>query len=291
MKARLGINPIGWTNDELPALGGDTPLELCLAQAKTAGFSGIELGRKFPRVSGALAPLLEAAGQDLVSGGWSTRLLERDVEAELEAMQPHLDLLEDMGCAVVIVAEGSGAVHGAREVALSRRPVLADARWSEFGRRLSQLGDATAVMGLTLVYHPQMGTVVQSSGEIDALMDETGKSVKLLLDTGHAAFAGADPVRLARRHAARIGHVHCQDVRGDVLAACLARDASFLDAVVAGVFTVPGDGAVDFPGVFAALAEYQGWLVVAAEQDPAKADPLTHATKGRAALARMLRGG
>jgi myo-inosose-2 dehydratase len=290
MKVRLGINPIGWSNDDLRSLGGDTPLETCLAEAKEAGFSGIELGHKFPRVSGELAPILERHGLDLVSGWYSTGLLTRDVEAELDVMQPHLDLLEDMGCHVVIVAEGTGAIHGDRSAKLSNRPVMSDAQWPEFGRRLTQLGDATALMGLTLVYHHHMGTVVQTSGEIDALMDETGKSVKLLLDTGHATFAGADPVRLARRHAGRIGHVHCKDVRETILQECLARDASFLDAVVAGVFTVPGAGVVDFEGVFAAIPDYQGWLVVEAEQDPAKAHPLTFAKLGRENLARLVRG-
>ena len=290
MKVRLGTNPIGWSNDDLRTLGGETPLEVCLAEAKAAGFSGIELGHKFPRVSGDLAPILDRHGLDLVSGWYSTALLERDVEAELDAMQPHLDLLEDMGCSVVIVAECAGAIHGDRSAPLSRRPAISDAQWPEFGRRLTQLGDATALMGLTLVYHHHMGTVVQSSGEIDALMDETGKSVKLLLDTGHATYAGADPVRLARRHAGRIGHVHCKDVRESVMQACRTRDASFLDSVVDGVFTVPGDGMVDFPAVFAAIPEYQGWLVVEAEQDPAKANPLHYATMGRENLARMVRG-
>lgn len=290
MKVRLGTNPIAWSNDDLRSLGGDTPLETCLAEAKEAGYSGIELGHKFPRASGDLAPILDRHGLDLVSGWYSTHLLERGVEAELDAMQPHLDLLEDMGCHVVIVAECSGAIHSDRTTPLSRRPTIADDQWPEFGRRLTQLGEATAIMGLTLVYHHHMGTVVQTSAEIDTLMDETGKSVKLLLDTGHATFAGADPARLARRHEHRIGHLHAKDVRADVMAACLKRDASFLDSVVDGVFTVPGLGAVDFPAVIAALPTYEGWLVVEAEQDPAKAHPLTFAKQGRENLARMIRG-
>jgi inosose dehydratase len=290
MKVRLGTNPIAWSNDDLRSLGGDTPLETCLAQAKQAGFSGIELGHKFPRVSGALAPVLERHGLDLVSGWYSTGLLTRDVPAELEAMQGHLDLLEDMGCDVVIVAECTGAVHGDRGTTLSRRPVMADADWAEFGRRLTRLGEATAERGLALVYHHHMGTVVQTGADIDTLMDETGKAVKLLLDTGHATFAGADPVVLARRHARRIGHVHCKDVRMAVMQGCLARDSSFLDAVVEGVFTVPGDGAVDFAGVFAEIHDYEGWLVVEAEQDPAKAEPLRYAILGRETLTRLIRG-
>lgn len=282
MRVKLGASPAGWADAVLP--------EQCLDEARQAGFSGVELGRGFPAVSGALAPLLERFGLELISGCHRTALLSRDVEAELAAMGPHLDLLEDMGCRLVIVGEGSGAVDGDARVPLSHRPVMADADWAEFGRRLTRLGEATAERGLVLAYQHRMGTVVQSSAEIDTLMDETGRAVKLLLDTGHASFAGADPVVLARRHARRIGHVHCSDVRMQVMQGCLARDASYPEAVAAGLFTVPGDGAVDFAGVFAGIHDYEGWLVVAAEQDPAKAEPLRYAALGRETLARLVRG-
>lgn len=283
MKIRLGANPIAWSNGDPHGPGGNTPLETCLAEAKQAGFSGIELGHDFPRESGTLAPLLERHGLDLVSGWHSTALLTRDVESELAAMAEHLDLLEDMGCEVVIVAECTGAVHTDGAASLSTRPKIADADWPEFGRRLTRLGEATAARGLALVYHHHMGTVVQSGADIDTLMDETGKSVKLLLDTGHATFAGADPTVLARRHARRIGHVHCTDVRMAVMQGCLTSDSSFVDSVIRGVFTVPGDGAVDFAGLFAEIHDYEGWLVV-------EAAPLRYATLGRETLARLVRG-
>ena len=291
MKIRLGPNPIAWSNDDLRSLGGETPLDTCLAEAKQAGFSGIELGWKFPRTAAALAPILQQHGLALVSGWHSTHLLERDVEAELEAMAPHLDLLEAMHCDVVIVAECTGAVHGDKSAPLSRRPVLEDARWPEFGRRLTALAQATRARGLELAYHHHMGTVVQTGAEIDMLMDETGSAVGLLLDTGHATFASADPVKLARRHHARVVHVHCKDVRAEVMSRARTDDMSFLDAVIAGVFAVPGDGIVDFAAVFQGIADYEGWLVVEAEQDPARAIPLEHATRGREALARLARGG
>jgi inosose dehydratase/3D-(3,5/4)-trihydroxycyclohexane-1,2-dione acylhydrolase (decyclizing) len=290
MALRLGINPIGWSNDDLRSLGGDTPLETCLAETKLAGYDGIELGHKFPREASALRPILDRHGLALVSGWYSTELLTRDATAEIAAMQPHLALLKAMGCGVLIAAECSNTVHGNQAIALADRPILADAGWPEFARRLTLVADAVAAAGLELVYHHHMGTVVQTGAEIDRLMETTGPSVKLLLDTGHATFGGADPVALARRYRARIGHVHCKDLRADIMARVWAERMSFLDGVVAGVFTVPGDGMVDFAAVLAELPGYDRWLVVEAEQDPIKANPLTYARMGRENLARYARG-
>ena len=145
---------------------------------------------------------------------------------------------------------------------------------------MTVVADAVAGRGLDLVYHHHMGTVVETEDEIDALMAATGPSVKLLLDTGHATFAGGDPAALAKRYARRIGHLHCKDVRRDVMQRARGEDWSFLDAVVAGVFTVPGDGCIDFPAVLAQLSDYSGWLIVEAEQDPEKAPPAIYAKMG-----------
>ncbi len=289
MTVRIGANPIGWSNDDMRELGGETPLATCLAEAREAGFTGMELGHKFPREAGALRAALAPFEMALVSGWYSTGLVERDVAAEMLAMRPHLDLLKAMGCRVAIVAETTGAVHGDRAVPLSRRPQLGPAAITELAERLTGLAEAIAAEGLTLVYHHHMGTVIESEAEIDALMAATGPAFHLLLDTGHATFAGADPVALARRYRHRIAHVHCKDVRAAVLGQAKTGDWSFLDAVVAGVFTVPGDGMVDFPAVLAELPGYAGWLVVEAEQDPAKAHPLTYARLGHANLARYAR--
>ncbi len=288
MRVKLGINPIGWSNDDLRDLGGETPLETCLAETKLAGYDGIELGHKFPRDAAVLRPILDLQGLALVSGWYSTALLTRDAEAEIAAMQPHLALLKAMGCGVLIAAECSNTVHGNRAVPLADRPVLGAGEWAAFGRRMTRVGDAVAAAGLELVYHHHMGTVVQSEAEIDALMAASGASVRLLLDTGHATFGGADPVALARRYRGRIGHVHCKDIRRDVMERVWAERMSFLDGVVAGVFTVPGDGMVDFPAVLAELPGYDRWLVVEAEQDPAVANPLHYARMGRAYLSRII---
>jgi inosose dehydratase len=282
MNVRIGINPLTWTNDDLPALGDDIPLEVCLQQAAGAGYDGVELGRKFPRDAAALGPLLDEHGLSLVSGWYSLRLLERDVDAELDAMQPHFELLATLGCTVMVCAEVSGCVHGDLGARLGSRPRLSPADFERFAGRIDALARRMLDRGMRLAYHHHMGTVIQSADEVDELMAATSPAVGLLLDTGHLTFAGGDPLAVARRHAARIAHVHCKDVRGPVLDRVLNADASFLEAVLQGVFTVPGDGIIDYGPVLALLAEagYSGWLVVEAEQDPTIADPRTYAQLG-----------
>ena len=286
MTIRLGTNPIAWSNDDLRELGGATPLATCLSEARQAGFAGIELGHKFPRDFTQLRPILDRHGLALVSGWYSSALLERDAAAEMTALRPHLSLLQAMDCDVLILAETSNAIHGDRSVPLSRRPILYD--WSLWADRLSALNDLVRAEGLRIAYHHHMGTIVQSEADIDAMMRQS--NVSLLLDTGHATFGGADPVALAKRYRDRIVHVHCKDVRPDLMAESRRQDWSFLDSVVAGVFTVPGDGCVDFAAVLAELPDYQGWLVVEAEQDPEKAHPLTYARLGHDTLARLIEG-
>lgn len=282
MTVEIGVNPIGWSNDDLVELGGDIPLEVCLAEARQAGYAGIELGGKFPRQGDVLKAVMKKHGLRLISGWYSALLLERTVEEEIVAMQDHLNLLEAMGCPVMVFAETSNAVHGNRARPVSERPVLPRAAWADFGARLTAIGDYLSDRGMKLAFHHHMGTVIETADEIDRLMDTTGESVGLLIDTGHATYAGADPLLVVQRHVQRVVHLHCKDVRAAQLEAARARNDSFLDAVVAGVFTVPGDGMVEFPAVLSVLAGagYEGWLVVEAEQDPAKANPLTYATMG-----------
>ena len=290
MAVRIGANPIGWSNDDMRELGGATPLEVCLAEAKEAGFEGMELGHKFPREPKALATVLERFGLQLVSGWHSAELLRHGVDDEMRHLRPHLDLLKALGCSVLVFAETLNAIHGDRGKPLAERPVLAAADWPQFGARMTEIADRTLAEGIRLVYHHHMGTVVESGDDIHALMAATGPSVHLLLDTGHATFAGADPAALARRHRARISHVHAKDVRAGLMARARQERLSFLDAVIAGVFTVPGDGCVDYPAVFRELPGYSGWVVVEAEQDPAKAHPLTYAKLGYNNLRHHLAG-
>ena len=285
MSVRIGINPLTWTNDDLPELGDNNSLETCLTEAKLAGYEGVELGRKFPREAKVLSAILRQHGLDLVSGWYSARLLERSVEDEIKAMQPHFTLLKSLGAKAMVFCEVSRCVHGDRNVPLSRRPRLAEKEWTPFIERLDAVARRLEDDGMKLAYHHHMGTVIQAEDEVDRMMDST-RAVGLLLDTGHLTFAGGDPLRALKRHAKRIVHVHCKDIRKDRLEQARKKDWSFLDAVVGDVFAVPGDGSIDFDPLLKtlALARYAGWLVVEADQDPAKAHPLTHARIGHDCL-------
>ncbi|AZZ94256.1 myo-inosose-2 dehydratase [Hahella sp. KA22] len=289
MSVRIGINPLTWTNDDLPSLGGDTPLEVCLSEGKQAGFAGFELGHKFPRKPEVLGPILDHHGLRLVSGWFSGQLLERSVEAEIAAIQDHLHLLKSLGATAMVYCEVTGCVHGDQNTPVSHRPRLAEDQWETFGAKLTQVADYCLEQGVKIAYHHHMGTVVETEEEIDALMANTGDSVGLLLDTGHLTYAGGNPIAVQQRHADRINHVHCKDIRMQVLADAKNRDLSFLDAVLNGVFTVPGDGGIDYATLFKGLhaSGYSGWLVVEAEQDPAVAHPLTYATLGANNLKRL----
>lgn len=287
MVVQLGTNPIAWSNDDDHALGAEISLETCLADTRAAGFTGIEMGHKFPRTAKELKDVLHRHGLRLVSGWYSANLLERDAAAEFAAMQDHLALLRALGCNVMVLCETTGAVHGdPRRPVFAARPQLDAAAWQRFTQRLEELARRMAEMDMGLAYHHHMGTVVQHEAEIDRLMADTDPAVGLLFDTGHLAFAGGDPAAVAQRHAARINHVHTKDIRRDVIDRAQAEDWSFLATVREGGFTVPGDGALDFDAALAPLAQhgYAGWIVVEAEQDPAKADPSAYARFGQGQL-------
>lgn len=293
MTIRIGANPIGWTNDDLQEIGGSTPLETCLAEARQAGIEGMELGHKFPREPEALKAALAPFGLACVAGWHSIELLNRSAREEFDLAKPHRDLLRAMGTDVFIVAETSNCIHGQRDVPLSRRPKLREGDWAAYGAKITELADLLAAEGLRLCYHHHMGTIVETEADIHAFMAHTRAPAQLLLDTGHATWGGSDPAALAERYRDRIGHVHVKDVRRDVMERARREDWSFLDAVLGpgreiGIYTVPGDGMVDYVSVFRALPGYAGWVVIEAEQDPEKANPLRYATMGVANLKRFL---
>jgi inosose dehydratase len=291
VKVRIGINPITWSNDDVPELGGDTPLETCLAETKQAGYAGTELGGKFPRQSTVLKPLMDRFGLKIVSGWYDGRCDEKQVAAELDALGPHLQLLKDMGAAYVVYADTSRGRHGAIWDPISQRPKLTADEWPAYGRKLTALAERMANFGVAMAFHHHMGTIVESDEEVGLLMKHTGGAVGLLYDTGHSSFSGGDPLELLKKHVKRVVHVHCKDVRKEILAKARREDMSFMDAVIAGIFTVPGDGSTDYPSILKILADnnYAGWLVVEAEQDPRKAHPLTYARMGFDNLSRMAR--
>ena len=279
MTVQIGINPITWTNDDMPGLGGDISLETCLAETREAGYSGTELGGKFPRTSADLAPILARYDLKLISGWYDGRIHEREAAEEFAAIEQHLTLLRDLGCSHVVYADTSGR-HGFPPI--WQRPTLPDGDWPGYGRKVTDLAERMAAFGVRMAFHHHMGTIVESEADIDRLMASTGDAVGLLFDTGHCLFAGGDPAAVLGRHVGRVVHVHCKDVRRDVLHRAVRDDMGFMDAVLEGVFTVPGDGCIEFPPLLLRLREagYAGWLVVEAEQDPRKAHPLTYARLG-----------
>jgi inosose dehydratase len=288
VSVRFGVSPIAWVNDDMPELGGDTPLSTILADARDIGFVGVELGGKFPKDAAVLKPLLDGYGLDLIGGWYSGELLTRDVDAEIAAARDHLDLLKAMGSTVFVHAETSNAIHGQRGTPLSHTPRLDEAGWKAFGARMTGFADYVAGQGLKFAYHHHLGTVVERPDDLEAFLKITGASVGLTLDTGHAALGGIDPVAAIRTHPDRIAHVHCKDIRSAVFAELQAKDTSFLEGVLAGMFTVPGDGGLDYAAVMRALADiaYSGWIVVEAEQDPALADPRKYGELGLRTLER-----
>lgn len=283
-----GTNPIAWSNDDDRSLGAHISLDQCLDEASKIGFDGIEKGHKFPQVAAELKAVLEPRNLRYVSGWHSLNLLTKSIENEKAAMQPALDLLKAMDCKVIIVCETSNAIHGDDDKPLSERPVLEELRWEEFGAGVEALAEYASAQGIALVYHHHMGTIVQSEDEIDLLMKHTGPHTKLLLDTGHCLFGGGDPERVAKNHMSRVRHIHAKNVRPAIATQVRDQSLSFLEGVRRGVFTVPGDheGGVDFVPVLkvAAQKEYDGWLVIEAEQDPDVRNPFEYQSLGLKSL-------
>ena len=280
---RLAVAPIAWSNSDMPELGGDTPLTTCLAESRLAGFSGVETGVKFPETAEELRPLLAAEGLRLASGWFSGLLLENSVRDEFARLRPMAEMFAALGAETLFFAETTGTIQNQPERPLSTRPRMGTGDFPAYGAKLSELARMTAgETGVGVCYHHHMGTVVETEAETDALMKSASEELGLLVDSGHMVFAGGDPAALMRRWGGRVSHIHCKDLRARELARCRAEDWPFMRGVVEGVFTVPGDGFIDFDAFIGAAAEidYNGWLVVEAEQDPAKANPLEYSRRG-----------
>ena len=291
---RIGVNPLSWMNDDLPSLGGETPLETVLAEGKEIGYEGFELGNKFPQDGPGLKAKLAEFGLACVSGWYSGELATGNVDDEVRRCHAHMEKLFTNGVKVVVYGEVAGSVQGQIDTPVSQRPRFADeAAWQGYAERLNAFGaHLKAMYGITLAYHHHMGAYVESPADIERLMALTDPAkVGLLFDTGHAYFGGAaDPVALLAQHVDRVVHVHCKDVRPGLIAKARNDGWSFLDGVLAGTFTVPGDGVIDYDAVLRTLhgAGYRGWLVVEAEQDPAVAPSYAYAKKGYETLRRIV---
>ena len=286
MKIRLGMSPISWSNDDLPQLGGKTSLETCLIETRQAGFVGTETGGKFPTDADTLAATLKEYDLALVSGWYSGTLIHNDLASEIERITPQLQLFQSVGASVIVYGETYETVQNRQERPLSSRPKLADFDVAAYGARLTALAEHCASQGVPLTFHHHMGTAVESETEIDQLMAHTGDAVGLLLDTGHLVFAGGDIASVIDKYGPRITHVHTKDIRAEILKEVDIHSQSFLDCVLEGVFTVPGDGMIDYNDVMKRLYDvsYEGWVIIEAEQDPAKANPLIYAKMGYQAL-------
>ena len=289
---QFGTNPIAWANDDDQTIGADITTTRILDEAgRQIGFDGIENGHRWPDEPEALRALLAEYGLKFISGWYSTELLTRSVEDEIKNCQHHLAKLKHNGCKVMIVCETSNAIHGDANKPVNDRPRLTAAEMVAFGKNLEAFAAYLANEGMTLVYHHHMGTIVESPDEIDALMAATGPHTHLLFDAGHCAFGGGDPVAVLTKHAARVRHFHAKNIRPAITAKVRAEGWSFLQGVVGGAFTVPGDqeGGVDFGPLLKILADngYDGWIVIEAEQDPTVRNPLLYQTLGLATLKRL----
>lgn len=282
MSVKIGISPISWQNDDLPDLTAAYTMEQALSEAREIGYTGVERGRRMPADTEGLRTYLNANGLFLCGGWCSGNLLTNDVKTEIEAVRQQVEQFAALKAPCIVYAECSNTVQGNIAVPVNNRPKFAAADVRAYGAKLSELAKWTADQGVTLAYHHHMGSFIESEDDVNALMEGSTPDVKLLFDTGHLLFGGADVMRVLNTWAERVHHVHFKDIRPDVVKDVRENNRSFLDAVIAGAFTVPGDGCIDFQAVADKLnaMNYNGWIVVEAEQDPAKAPPYEYSKRG-----------
>ena len=282
MSIKLGVAPIAWSNDDMPELGGETTLEQCLSEASRAGFTGIESGGKFPKNSKELLPKLEKENLQLCSGWYGASLLKNTPKEEFKLMREQMNLFKDCKSPCMVFAEVTNSIQGDPEKPLSQKPKLSEDEWKILISRINEIGKMMIDENMPLAYHHHMGTLIETEAETRRLIESTNDNVKLLIDTGHMLFAGGNSIKLTEDFIERIIHVHCKDIRKDVLEKSLKKDSSFRQAFLDGAFTVPGDGCIDYKPFLTTLKNknYEGWLVVEAEQDPAKANPFEYAKIG-----------
>ena len=266
----------------MPELGGDTSLEQCLSEASQAGFIGIESGGKFPKKSEELIPKLKEFNLSLCSGWYGANLRKNSIEEEKQSIEAQLKLFKECNAPCIVFAEVSGSIQGDPNRKLSTRPQMEKEEAEKYYNKISEMGKYLEDQGMPLAYHHHMGTVIETEEDTIRLLENTHESVKLTLDTGHMLFAKGESLKILNNFSERLIHMHCKDIRKKVLENSLKNDLSFRGAFLEGAFTVPGDGCIDYKPLFDVLKKinYSGWLVVEAEQDPAKANPLEYAKIG-----------
>ena len=290
LKSKLGMSPIAWWNDDLAELSDDVSLEECLRQSRSAGFTGMEKGRRFPEDPKLMLPILKNADVTLCGGWFSGTLTTHTLSENKDRIAPMIELFRAVAAPCIVYGEVGLSIQGDRKKPLVSKPVLDAGDMKTYANKMTKFGEWCAEQGMPLSYHHHMGAVVQFEHELDAFMNHSGEGIPLLFDAGHLAFARGDVMRAIKNHHKRINHVHTKDVRGAVLAKLDWNTQSFLDAVALGAFTVPGDGSLDFAAIVKAFADYgyEGWFVVEAEQDPKKNSPLKMAQVGHKELMRVM---
>lgn len=284
-KIKLGIAPIAWTNDDMPDLGSENTFEQCVSEMALAGFEGCEVGNKYPKDTQVLKKALDMRGLKIANQWFSSFVLTEPMEKVEKDFIAQCNFLKAMGATRVGASEQSYSIQGQMNTPVfDAKYVMNDSEWKKFADGMNRLGEIANSMGIRLVYHHHMGTVVQTAEEIDRMMDMTDPDkFALLYDTGHLAYCGQDYLAVLNKYAKRIAHVHLKDIRPEVVEKVKKEKLSFLQGVREGAFTVPGDGCIDFAPVFDVLDKsgYEGWMIVEAEQDPAKANPFEYALKAR----------
>lgn len=288
-----GTNPIAWSNDDDHSIGAHLTLEDCLSDCREIGFDGIEKGHKMPDEGAALKACLGRYGLRFAAGWFSTNLLVNDIDTEKKALKAWIDFTKAAGGDHINACECSNTVHGNDAIPVNDRPVMTDAEWERFSAGYEELSRFAHDEGVKMGYHHHMGTIIESAADIDRFMAMAGPHTRLLLDTGHCTFGGADPAEVAGRYMDRVTHIHAKNVRPEIARQVREENLSFLEGVRRGAFTVPGDpeGCVDFAPVLKIAAEhgYRGWLVIEAEQDSLVRDPRHYQKLGYDALRRLAR--
>ena len=287
-KVKLGIAPIAWTNDDMPDLGAENTFEQCISEMALAGFTGCEIGNKYPKDPKVLKKALDLRHMQICNAWFSTFLTTKPYEETEKEFIKHITFLKEMGAKVVGVSEQGHSIQGTDLSIFDDKYIMNDEEWDKLCTGLNKLGKVAKDMGIALTFHHHMGTVVQTAAEIDRLMENTDPELfNLLFDSGHLAYCGEDYMYVLKKYINRIKHVHLKDIRPEVIEKVKKEHLSFLQGVRLGTFTVPGDGAIDFTPIFDVLAEnnYEGYVLVEAEQDPAVANPFEYAVKARKYIA------